>query len=102
MAGSGGKPRRRKGGKPRVRSEARPGHRAPTRPAGRAAGKRTRADAHNLGSFAATRDITARKRAEERIERLSRFPSENPNPVLRVSAQGVPEYANAASDALLG
>ncbi len=47
------------------------------------------------------RDITERKRVEERIEWLSRFPSENPNPVLRVSAQGVLEYANAAADTLL-
>lgn len=47
------------------------------------------------------RDITERKRTEEQIERLSRFPSENTNPVLRVSAQGTMEYANAASNALL-
>ena len=47
------------------------------------------------------RDITERNRAEEQIERLSRFPSENTNPVLRFSAQGIMEYANAASDALL-
>lgn len=46
------------------------------------------------------RDITERKGAEEKIERLSRFPSENPNPVLRVSAQGILQYSNAASDAL--
>ena len=46
-------------------------------------------------------DITERKQVEERIEWLSRFPSENPNPVLRVSAQGVLEYANAAADTLL-
>jgi PAS domain S-box-containing protein len=43
-------------------------------------------------------DITGRKLAEEQIERLSRFPSENPNPVLRVSARGVLEYANVAAD----
>ena len=47
------------------------------------------------------RDITERKQAEEQIERLSRFPLENPNPVLRVSAQGILDYANAASDAVL-
>ena len=47
------------------------------------------------------RDITERKRAEEQIERLSRFPSENPTPVLRVSAQGVLEYANPGADSIL-
>ena len=46
-------------------------------------------------------DITERKQVEERIEWLSRFPSENPYPVLRVSAQGVLEYANAAADTVL-
>ena len=47
------------------------------------------------------RDITERKRAEDQIEWLSRFPSENPNPVLRMSAKGVLEYANEESDGLL-
>jgi len=46
-------------------------------------------------------DITERKRAEEEIGRLARFPSENPNPVLRVAAEGVVLYANLASSALL-
>ena len=44
------------------------------------------------------RDITERKRAEKEIEILSRFPAENPNPVLRVTAQGVLLYANQASE----
>ena len=30
-------------------------------------------------------DVTERKKAEEKIESLARFPSENPNPVLRMS-----------------
>ncbi len=47
------------------------------------------------------RDITERKRAEEEIERLAKFPSENPNPVLRLSRDGIVMYANAASGALL-
>jgi PAS domain S-box-containing protein len=46
-------------------------------------------------------DITERKQAEEEIERLARFPSENPNPVLRVAADGVVLYANGASSPLL-
>ena len=46
-------------------------------------------------------DITERKRAEEEIERLARFPSENANPVLRVAKDGTILYANAASMPLL-
>ncbi len=46
--------------------------------------------------------ITERKRAEERARWLARFPSENPNPVLRVDRQGEIIYANPASAVLLG
>lgn len=46
-------------------------------------------------------DITKQKQAEERIEWLSRFPSENPNPVLRFSGNGTVHYANEASETLL-
>ncbi|NVM34893.1 MAG: PAS domain S-box protein [Candidatus Lokiarchaeota archaeon] len=35
------------------------------------------------------RDITDQKKAEEKIHYLSKFPSENPNPVLRVNSQRV-------------
>jgi PAS domain S-box-containing protein len=47
------------------------------------------------------RDITERKQAEEQIERLAKFPSENPYPVLRISSDGTILYANAAGDAFL-
>jgi len=47
------------------------------------------------------RDITERKRAEEEIEALARFPAENPNPVLRVEERGAILYANPASESLL-
>ncbi len=47
------------------------------------------------------RDITERKRAEQEIASLAKFPSENPNPVLRLSLDGIVMYANAASGALL-
>lgn len=47
------------------------------------------------------RSVTERKQAEEQIERLARFPSENPNPVMRISSQGFIEYANSAASALL-
>jgi len=42
-----------------------------------------------------------RMRAEEEIRGLARFPSENPNPVLRIQADGALLYANAASGSLL-
>jgi PAS domain S-box-containing protein len=46
-------------------------------------------------------DITARKQAEEEIERLSRFPAENPNPVLRILSDGTLDYANPRSKLLV-
>jgi PAS domain S-box-containing protein len=46
-------------------------------------------------------DITKRKQAEEEITRLARFPSENPNPVLKVGGDGVIIYANEGSGSLL-
>jgi PAS domain S-box-containing protein len=48
------------------------------------------------------RDITARKRAEEEIRSLARFPAENPHPVLRLDHDGIILYANAAGAAVLG
>ena len=44
-----------------------------------------------------TQDITEHKQAQERIANLAKFPSENPNPVLRVSSDGTIIYTNAAS-----
>ena len=41
------------------------------------------------------------KESSREIESLARFPSENPNPVLRIDANGTLLYANAASTALL-
>ena len=46
-------------------------------------------------------DITDRKRAEKESTKLSQFPSENPHPVLRISADGTALYANAAAEPLL-
>ncbi len=46
-------------------------------------------------------NITERKRVEQLNESLARFPSENPNPVVRVEAGGVIQYANAASTPVL-
>jgi PAS domain S-box-containing protein len=46
-------------------------------------------------------DISGKKKAEEEMRRLARFPEENPHPVLRVSLKGKLLYANPASSALL-
>jgi PAS domain S-box-containing protein len=46
-------------------------------------------------------DITCRKRAEEEIRDLAKFPEENPGPVMRVSGTGRILYANEASKNLL-
>ncbi len=42
-----------------------------------------------IGTSVIARDVTERKKAEEKIHYLSKFPSENPNPVLRVNSQRV-------------
>ena len=49
--------------------------------------------------LAVARDITERKQAEEEIPQPVRFPEENPEPVLRISADGILLYANEAADA---
>jgi PAS domain S-box-containing protein len=48
-----------------------------------------------------TRDTTERKRMEEELRRLARFPLENPNPVLRLSKEGVVLDANPGSELVL-
>ena len=47
------------------------------------------------------RDITERKQAQEKIHSLAKFPSENPNPVLRITKDGKLLYANNASNSFL-
>ncbi|HDY87203.1 MAG TPA: hypothetical protein ENH82_03690, partial [bacterium] len=42
-----------------------------------------------------------RKKAEEEIANLAKFPSENPYPVLRISADGTILYSNKAASPLL-
>ncbi len=54
------------------------------------------------GYFVAVFDVvTERKRSEQEINDLAKFPDENPNPVLRISAQGKILYANRGSEACL-
>ena len=40
--------------------------------------------------------------SEEEVRALAKFPSENPNPVLRVSKEGIVIYSNKAGQSLLG
>jgi PAS domain S-box-containing protein len=55
----------------------------------------------NLTAIRGTvQDITERRRAEEAVVDLSKFPSENPSPVLRVGAGGEITYHNAVSACL--
>jgi PAS domain S-box-containing protein len=54
------------------------------------------------GFFVAVFDvITERKRVEQEIIKLARFPAENPNPVLRIARTGDLLYANEAAFSLL-
>ena len=45
--------------------------------------------------------INERKQSEEKIKSLAKFPSENPNPVLRVDENGEVLYSNKAGEMLL-
>lgn len=54
-----------------------------------------------LGVVCAALDITERKRVEEEMKILAKFPSENPNPVLRIAVDGTVLYGNGASVPLL-
>ncbi len=47
------------------------------------------------------RDVSERKRAEEEIRSLAKFPAENPNPVIRLGIDGLVLFANQAGRALL-
>ncbi|NQV33066.1 MAG: DUF3365 domain-containing protein [Phycisphaeraceae bacterium] len=55
----------------------------------------------SLGGQRLRQGIQGRTHAEEQIESLAKFPSENPNPVLRVAKSGILLYANDASGSLL-
>jgi PAS domain S-box-containing protein len=56
---------------------------------------------HVISGVAVFQDITRYKRAEEAVENLARFPSENPNPVIRVMEDGTIYYANHGAQCLL-
>ncbi|MFQ5717316.1 MAG: PAS domain S-box protein, partial [Nitrospinales bacterium] len=50
---------------------------------------------------ALARDITERKTADEEVVSLSKFPAENPHPILRVKEDGTVLYANLAAFSIL-
>jgi len=51
--------------------------------------------------FGTVQDITERRRAEDEIRSLAKFPGENASPVLRVAGDGCVLYANEAAKHLL-
>ncbi len=54
-----------------------------------------------VGYVAVNRDITQRMQMQEKVESLARFPTENPNPIVRVGSDGSFLYGNAASTGFL-
>ena len=50
-----------------------------------------------FGAVHIINDVTDKKKADEKIQNLAKFPEENANPVYRVSTEGVLLYANPAS-----
>ncbi|MFC1490664.1 PAS domain S-box protein [Candidatus Latescibacterota bacterium] len=51
--------------------------------------------------IAVIKDITKRKHAESAVEKLSKFPEENPNPVIRINKKLSVLYSNTAGVSLL-
>lgn len=51
--------------------------------------------------FGIARDISGEKKYQEEIDKLARFPGENPSPVMRASATGLTVYINKAGRQLL-
>lgn len=56
---------------------------------------------YSKGFITTLMDITDKKKLEQQIIKLAKFPSENPNPILRVSLDGELLYANNSSSELL-
>jgi two-component system, LuxR family, sensor kinase FixL len=51
--------------------------------------------------FSIIHDVTERKKAEEEVKSISKFPDENPSPVMRISKDGLLIFANPASAPIL-
>ncbi len=61
----------------------------------------SRADGRVTEARAIVRDVSESKQLMRQMHELARFPEENPNPVLRIAADGTVMYANKASNCLL-
>ncbi|MDY0170056.1 MAG: response regulator [Thermoguttaceae bacterium] len=48
-----------------------------------------------IGVVLVFHDVTEKRRAEDTLRQSSQFPEQNPSPVLRISSDGLPLYANA-------
>lgn len=59
------------------------------------------ADGHVLRLVGSVQDMTTDEQTRQRIEGLAQFPAQNPNPVLRIGADGTILFANEASAPLL-
>ncbi|MDD5489126.1 MAG: MASE3 domain-containing protein [Candidatus Moranbacteria bacterium] len=57
-------------------------------------------DGKLIGSVHVARDITERKKMEDKMADLAKFPDENPNPVLRMDKSGKILYQNPAANKL--
>jgi len=66
-----------------------------------ALGTAERRDGKTIRVYGACQDITARKQAEVELESLARFPSENPDPILRIARDGTLLYINPVGLSLL-
>jgi signal transduction histidine kinase/ActR/RegA family two-component response regulator len=54
-----------------------------------------------LGRRVTNRDVSGRKELEKEVRDLARFPSENPNPILRTTKEGHIVYANQSGNCLI-
>jgi signal transduction histidine kinase/ActR/RegA family two-component response regulator len=54
-----------------------------------------------LGRRVTNRDVSSRKQLEKQIRDLAKFPSENPNPILRTTREGHIVYANQSGKSLV-
>jgi len=54
-------------------------------------------DGNYIGALALVADITDRRKAEEKIANLAKFPSENPSPVIRVNNENI-IYSNKVGE----
>jgi len=59
-------------------------------------------DGAQLAAKELEEEVRERKKIEQEIEALSRFPSENPNPVLRITADGTILYTNDIGREIFG